>query len=154
MRRKDREVTGEAALTDILARGGVASIAFGGDTPYVIPMNYGFEVKGGRFTLYLHGAKEGEKIRRIRADARAAFTVYTGNHIYGGDAACMYSTSFDSVCGSGLLRIAEGGEKLHGLQRIMAHYAPGKELPFAPEMVDAVCVMALDVQAITGKHHD
>ena len=94
-----------------------ASIAFGGGAPYVIPMSYGFAQENGRFTLYMHGAGEGEKIERIKADPRAAFTMFTGNVVCGsGEEACRYSTSFDSVCGSGTIRIVtDETEKRAGL---------------------------------------
>ena len=133
-----------------------ASIAFGGGVPYVIPMSYGFAQEDGRFTLYMHGAGEGEKIDRVRADGRAAFTMFTGNAVYGsGEAACVYSTSFDSVCGSGTIRIVTfEKEKRKGLEALMAHYAPGRAFTFDEKMIKATCVLALDVQAITGKHHD
>ena len=133
-----------------------ASIAFGGGAPYVIPMSYGFAQSGGRFTLYMHGAGEGEKIRRIQADPRAAFAMFTGNAVYGsGDAACSYTTSFDSVCGSGTIRIVtDETEKRAGLEALMAHYAPERNFEFDGKTLHATCVMALDVEAITGKHHD
>ena len=93
MRRRDREIADLANIEDILQRGQAASIACGGGAPYVIPMSYGFAREDGRFTLYLHGAGEGEKIERIKADPRAAFTVFTGNAVYGsGETACSYST--------------------------------------------------------------
>lgn len=132
------------------------SIAFGGDAPYVIPMSYGFAQKNGRFTLYMHGAGEGEKIRRIKAGPRAAFAMFTGNAVYGRDGkACSYTTSFDSVCGSGTIRILEGeAEKRAGLEAIMAHYAPGKAFEYDEKTLHATCVMALDVESISGKHHD
>lgn len=133
-----------------------ASIAFGGGAPYVIPMSYGFVQENGRFTLYMHGAGEGEKIERIKSDPRAAFVLFTGNAVYGsGKEACRYTTSFDSVCGSGTIRIVtDETEKRAGLEAIMAHYAPGKVFEFDEKMLHATCVMALDVEAISGKHHD
>ena len=133
-----------------------ASIAFGGGAPYVIPMSYGFVQENGRFTLYMHGAGEGEKIERIKADPRAAFAMFTGNAVYGSGAeACRYSTSFDSVCGSGTIRIVEDAqEKRAGLEALMAHYAPEKAFSFDEKVLRTTCVMALDVEAITGKHHD
>lgn len=133
-----------------------ASIAFGGGAPYVIPMSYGFAQENGRFTLYMHGAGEGEKIRRIQADPRAAFAMFTGNAFRGsGDVACSYTTSFDSVCGSGTIRIVtDETEKRAGLEALMAHYAPERTFEFDEKTLRATCVMALDVEAITGKHHD
>ena len=156
MRRKDREITDLKKITGIMQACQTASIAFGGGAPYVIPMSYGFAQENGRFTLYMHGAGEGEKIRRIQADPRAAFAMFTGNAFRGsGDAACSYTTSFDSVCGSGTIRFLESeAEKRAGLEAIMAHYAPGRAFDYDGKMLQATCVMALDVEVITGKHHD
>ena len=156
MRRKDREITDLEKITGIMQACQTVSIAFGGGAPYVIPMSYGFAQENGRFTLYMHGAGEGEKIRRIQADPRAAFAMFTGNAFRGsGDAACSYTTSFDSVCGSGTIRIVtDETEKRAGLEAIMAHYAPGKVFEFDEKMLQATCVMALDVESISGKHHD
>lgn len=155
VRRKDREITDPKQIEEILQAGEAVCVAFSGGTPYVIPMNYGFACGGGRFILYLHGAKAGEKIERIKADPRAAFTVFVHNRVRGqGGMGCSWTTSFDSVCGSGVIRFLEGGEKLTALRAIMAHYAPDMEFEFAESMLDKTCAMALDVSAISGKHHD
>ncbi len=154
MRRADREICDAARLEAILQKSQTVCIAFGGGAPYVIPMSYGYALEEGRLTLYMHGAGEGEKIRRIQADPRAAFTLYADNAVYGGEAACRYSTSFDSVCGSGMIRVLAGAEKWRGLQAIMAHYAPGKAFAFDERRVQATCVLALEAESFTGKHHD
>lgn len=155
MRRADREITDPARIAQILERCSAASVAFGGEGPYVVPMSYGFEQRDGRFTLYFHCAREGEKLDRMRADPRAAFAAFTGNAVYGeGDAACAYSTSFDSVCGEGVLRELTGEDKRYGLGRIMAHYAPGRAFTFAEAALGKTCVLALDAAHISGKHHD
>lgn len=155
VRRKDREITDVNRIAEIMQACQAVSIAFGGEGPYVIPMSYGFEQKDGRFTLYMHGAQQGEKIERIKADPRAAFSLFTANKTYGsGDVACTYSTSFDSVCGSGSIHLLEGEEKIAGLRAIMAHYAPDRTFAFEEKMLCATCVMALDVEQISGKHHN
>ena len=155
MRRKDREITDSARIAQILDEAQAVSIAFGGDSPYVIPMSYGFASRDGKFTLYMHGAPMGEKIERIKADPRAAFTVFVNNRVYGNGAeGSNYTSSFDSVCGSGMIRFLEGDEKKTGLDALMAHYAPGKTFEYPEKMIKATCVMALEVEKISGKHHD
>ena len=154
MRRRDREITDKNKIADILMRSQAMSLAFAGE-PYVIPMNYGYEERDGRFTLSLHGAAEGEKIRRAQADPRAAFTAYVNNRVYGTEGAgCSGTSSFDSVCGGGRLRFLEGEEKVRGLRMLMAHYASGRTFDFPEEMLRVTCVLALDAEQITGKHHD
>lgn len=154
VRRSDREITDLNRIAEIMNQCQAVSIAFAGEAPYVIPMSFGFAAEDGRFTLYMHGAGEGEKIERIKADPRAAFSMFTGNEVYGTGSGCAYSTSFDSVCGSGTIRFLEGGDKAKGLDALMAHYAPGQTFAYSPKTLDATCVMALDVAQITGKHHD
>ena len=151
MRRKDREITDLNRIEEILQTCEAASFAFGGN-PYVIPLSYGFERIGDRFTLYMHGALEGEKIERIKADPRGAFTAYTNTRVY--ELASGGSTSFDSVCGSGRYRLLEGEEKIHALRILMEHYMPEREFTFPQKMVDQTAVIALELSEITGKHHD
>ena len=151
MRRTDREITDLNRIEAILGACEAASFAFGGD-PYVIPLSYGFERIDDRFTLYMHGALEGEKIERIKNDPRGAFTAYTNTHVY--ELASGGSTSFDSVCGKGRYRLLEGEEKHRALSLLMAHYMPGREFVFPQKMVDETAVMALELEQITGKHHD
>ncbi len=154
VRRKDREIADLDRIEAILKACEVASVAFGGESPYVIPMNYGFVRSGDRFTLYLHGALEGEKIDRIQADPRAAFAAFTGNHVYvlpGGG----LTSAFDSVCGSGAIRLLEDAQdKRAGLAAITAHYEPDKAHEFPDAQIAHTHVIALDVQQITGKHHE
>ena len=98
MRRKDREITDLKRIAQILQACQAASIAFGGGAPYVIPMSYGFAQEDGRFTLYMHGAGEGEKIDRIKADGRAAFTLFTNNAVYGsGETACRSRSYYNYI---------------------------------------------------------
>ena len=58
------------------------------------------------------------------------------------------------MCGSGRIRFLEDEDKRRALAAIMAHYAPGRAFTFDEKMIKATCVLALDVQTITGKHHD
>ena len=54
------------AIADITKKCDAVSVAFEGETPYVIPMSFGFEWTDECPTLYLHGAAEGEKVSRMR----------------------------------------------------------------------------------------
>ena len=151
MRRKDREVTDRGEILDIIRRCEVVSVAFSGDTPYVIPMSFGFEEVQGQLVLYLHGAFEGEKMARIQRDARVAFSMFTGNRVVESGKACEYTTTFESVCGTGLMTVVTGEERRRGLRVLMAHYAPGKELEYDEKMIASTCVMRIDADCVSGK---
>jgi len=152
MRRRDREITDKNRIADILMRAQAMSLAFAGD-PYVIPMNYGFAFDGERFTLYIHGAQEGEKVDRMLTDPRVAFTVYTDNRVYRMESD-EYTSSFDSVCGEGVVTMLRGEDKKRALSAIMAHYAPGREFAFDARTLENTMAAEIAVTKITGKHHD
>lgn len=53
MRRKEREVTDKEEIRQILEKGQVIRIAMNnGEYPYILPVNYGYEMENGRITLF------------------------------------------------------------------------------------------------------
>lgn len=153
MRRKDREITDSAEIARIMSRCRVANIAFAGESPYVIPMNFGFTHEDGHFVLYMHGAGEGEKIRRMKADPHVAFSMFTDDVLLPGEIACRYTADFDSVCGDGVLAFVEEEEKRFGLTKLMDQFEPGKTWTFEENMLRRASVLRLDVRHISGKRH-
>ena len=151
MRRADRAVTAKEDIAAIMAKCDAVSVAFAGETPYVIPMSFGFEWVDECPALYLHGAGEGEKASRMRQDHRVAFSMYTGTSVVEGATACSYSTTYESVCGSGRIAPLSGEEKRHALEVLMRQYAGGKTFAFDDRAVAAVNVWKIDVCQISGK---
>ena len=67
MRRRDREVTDEKEIQEILDEGKVLHIGMhDGDGIYILPMNYGYVIEDGRLIFYLHGSLEGKKWDLLR----------------------------------------------------------------------------------------
>lgn len=63
MVRKDREVTDFNEIVDMLSRCKEVHLGMSKDNrPYVVPMNFGFEVKDGKVIIYVHSAKIGLKV--------------------------------------------------------------------------------------------
>lgn len=151
MRRRDREVKGKEEIAAIMAKCDAVSVAFAGEKPYVIPMSFGFEWTGEYPVLYLHGAGKGEKVTRLEKDSRVAFSMYTGTKLQTGATACAYSTSYESVCGNGMMTRLSGEEKRHGLDALMRQYAGEKTFVFEDKMVESVNVWKIDVKDISGK---
>ena len=151
MRRADRAVTAKAEIAAIMEKCDAVSVAFAGETPYVIPMSFGFEWAGETPTLYLHGAGEGEKVSRLKRDNRVAFSMYTGVSVAEGATACAYSANYESVCGSGRMIPLEGEEKRHALELLMRQYAKGKTFTFDDRAVAAVNVWKIETETVCGK---
>ena len=154
MRRTDREITDLVQIAEIMRRCDAVCVSFAGETPYAVPLSFGFEERNGRFALYLHGAMDGEKWVRARQDGRAAFAMYRALGSIEGETACAYSVAYESVCGSGMLCELNGEEKRRGLEVLMAHIAPGRALPIETRWLEKTAVWRLDAEQISGKRRE
>lgn len=154
MRRTDREITDHSQLRWILERGVYCTLSLlDGDSPYSLPLNYGFEERGGVFFLYFHCAKEGKKLDLIRRKPNAAFSVVCDPQVPSADKPCDYTCFYESVCGKGTIRFLEGAEADSALRCVVAHYAPEKTALVPGGASSSVCVLALEVEELTGKGH-
>ena len=80
MRRKDKEITDEKVINEILEKAKVCRLAlFDKDYPYIVPMNYGYKDNA----LFFHVAKEGKKIDLIKRNNNVRFlTLSQSKHYY------------------------------------------------------------------------
>ena len=155
MRLAKREVTDEAQLRAIVERARVVHLGMSDEEGvFVVPMNYGFEWPAGAAapTLWLHSAPAGRKVDAWRANPQVAVEIEVESGLIEGDYSCAYSFAFESVMAQG--RVAEAleeADKLHGLERIMEHVAPGAPARFAPEALARVAVWRVELVHLTGK---
>ena len=76
MRRHDREVTDFNEMIRIIEKCDVCRLALNdGDDPYILPLNFGVELKDDRVILYFHGADSGKKYDLLAKDNRVSFEV-------------------------------------------------------------------------------
>ena len=150
MRRTDREVREPAAIAAIMARCRVLHLAVNtGGAPYILPLNFGMEPDG--MTLYIHGAAEGEKYRRMEQDPKVGFEmdVMLGMDMDEIHREC--STRYESVVGWGIAEeITDVEEKRRALKRIMAQYHRA-DFPFSEGPLPRTRVYRIRVQQRTGK---
>lgn len=153
MRRKDREITDLAAIEAILKRARVLHLGLAdGNMPYVVPMHYGYTLRDGALTFYLHSAQEGRKLDVIRANPNAFVEIDADEAlISGGENACRYGASFSSVMASGRAAIVEdAAEKALALE-ILMRTQTGRAFPITEEMASTVAVIRVDVDAFSAK---
>ena len=108
--------------------------------PYIVPLDLGYAVREGHYTLYCHSAHEGRKIEAIRQNPRVAFEMDCAAEVYAADAEtpCTYSCRFESVMGEGRARLLEThADKAAGLNAIMRQQA-GREFAFSEAMTAVV----------------
>lgn len=158
MRRKDREVTDPAQIADIISRCTCCRIGLYDEGEiYIVPLNFGYEIKENTHVFYFHGAKEGRKVDLIRKSSKVGFEMDTDSAVYSTKEfgiACSYTARFQSIIGTGIMSIvSESEEKRRGLELIMEHNAGKQEWNFDEKMVDAVAVFKLEVVAMSCKVH-
>lgn len=155
MRRNDREVTAPMRVADIVSRCTCCRIGFCDDGEvYIVPLNFGYEIKDDMYVFYFHGAKEGRKIELIKKSPNVGFEMDTGYLLHIADTACQCSTHYQSIIGNGVLSIvSEPAEKKLGLSLIMEHNTGKREWDFDEKMLNTVIVFKLVVYKMRCKEH-
>lgn len=152
MRRKDREITEIDEILDIIKKCTVCRLAFFDfEFPYIIPLNFGLEYENGEITLYFHCANQGKKLDRIKENNKVGFEMDTDHKLIEGELACDYTMEYGSVVGNGRIEALGEKEKIHALTVLMNHYSPKDSFSFDENMVKAVSVLKLSVNAVSGK---
>ena len=151
MRRRDREITDFQEMVEVMERCDVCRLGLNAaEVPYILPLNFGMEVKNGQVLLYFHGAKEGTKYDLIARDNRASFEMDCGHRLIMDDEKQTCSMTYESVIGRGLIETVRDSEKLRALKLIMAHYRQ-EDFPFPEEIAAVTTVFKLTVSEMTGK---
>ena len=155
MRRKDREVTDPMRVADIVSRCTCCRIGFYDDGEvYIVPLNFGYEIKDDTYVFYFHGAKIGRKIELIKKNPNVGFEMDTDYLLHTANTACNYSAYYQSIIGNGVLRIvSEPEEKKLGLSLIMEHNTGKRECDFDEKMLNTVIVFKLVVYKMSCKEH-
>lgn len=155
MRRKDREVTDDKLITEIISKCHCCRLAFfDNDAPYIVPMNFGFEQNGKQFVFYFHSAMEGRKIELIKTCNTVGFELDTNYMLQEADKPCGYSARFQSIIGTGNISfLTDYKDKKYALSQIMFHNTGKKEWEFPTRMLDAVAVFKLVVKELSCKEH-
>lgn len=153
MRRHEREITDPAILAGILGRTQTMHIAFICENgPAIVPMTFGYEISGGEFIFYLHGAKEGRKIEAWRADPRVAFDITGIDEIHCAVPPCASTTKYAGIIGAGKIETLDGDdEKCHALDMIMKHCGSPGPHEYPAGMLAATAVFRIKAETVRGK---
>lgn len=152
MRKREREVTDEQTIREILEKSKVLHLGLAdADMPYVVPMNYGYIYENGKLTLYMHGATEGYKYEVIRRNPKVSFAMECDVVPFEGKMPCQYGTSYAGIMGQGKAAIVENvDEKIQALTVLMKTQT-GKDFVFNEKLVSIVSVIRVDVETFSAK---
>lgn len=152
MRKREREVTDEAAIREILERAKIIHVGLcDGEWPYVVPMNYGYVYEEGRLVFYLHGAVDGYKYEVIRKNPRTFFSIECDIVPFEGRMACQYGTAYASVLGKGFSAIVDDVEEKKKALSVLMKTQTGKDFVFDEKLVSIVNVIKLSVAEFSAK---
>lgn len=155
MRRKDREITSYDKMLEIMQSCDCCRIGLKDeDSVYILPLNFGYEEKSGKLTLYFHGASEGKKIELIKQQNTASFEMDTKHQLVEADVACSYSYLYQSIMGKGKISLVDDPEeKINGLECVMLHYSNNNTWKFNEEVLKRVAVIKIEVTEWSCKEH-
>ena len=153
MTKRERQITDEAQIMDILDKGKVLHLGLAVDNePYVVPMNYGYTKENGKLVMYLHSAVRGKKLDMIRMNPKVFFEIDCDLVPFESELPCQYGLAYSSVMGKGIARIVDDVEEKKKAMSILMKTQTGKDFTFEDRLVSIVAVIRIDVDAYTAKH--
>lgn len=155
MRRKDREITDFSRIMAIIDACDCCRLGLvDQNKAYIVPMNFGYEINDEQLYLYFHCAAEGRKMELLPKQAVVSFEMDTNHALTKGETGCEFSFLYQSVMGTGAVKeISEPDEKIHGLQKIMAHYTNKADWEFNGNLLSVTKVLKLSVSTLSCKEH-
>jgi nitroimidazol reductase NimA-like FMN-containing flavoprotein (pyridoxamine 5'-phosphate oxidase superfamily) len=153
MRRKDREVTDLSKIIEIIGRCEIARLAMvDNGQPYVVPLNFGYELINSQLNLYFHSALEGRKIDILKANPAVCFEMDCSFKKLESEMACNWSAEFESIIGYGKVEFLESrDEKSLALDCIMKRYGFTGMPIYNDEALKQTAVYKLTVDSLTAK---
>lgn len=152
MRRKDREITDIHKIEKILSSAKYLHLGVLDDEyPYVVPLHYGYQINGGKLTFYVHSAKVGHKLDCIRKNNSVFVEIDYGEKLIEADVPCKYSAEYASVMCRGKAKILQNAADKCSALRILMREQTGEEHEINEKMINAVCVIEINVDSYTAK---
>jgi hypothetical protein len=148
MRRKDKEITEQNELEEIIKRAHVCRLAVSYEAmAYIIPMSFGYVER----VLYFHSAPEGLKLSILRENPKVSFELEIDTQVVPGKRGCDWTMRYQSVIGFGEVEFIEEPEgKREAMRIIMQHYTD-EVGPIEDSALSMVTLFKLNVSTMTGK---
>ena len=155
MRRQDREVTDSKRINEIINSCNCCRVGFNDDGEvYIVPLNFGYEIKDGKYILYFHGARDGRKYNLAKSSPYVGFEMDCAFELVRANSPCEYSAHFCSIIGNGNLKIVDDfNDKKHALEIIMKHLTGRDNFEFIDKMVEQTAILKLEVTELSCKEH-
>lgn len=157
MRRKEREILELEKIKEIVEECHVVRLAMFDDPfPYIVPVNFGYQWQDELLILYIHGARQGKKVRLIGENAKIAVEMDCNHElIEAGTVAEKYSYAYQSLIGFGEAAVIQDlEEKKLALQLLMEHEVKHQNYNFPPDkMIAATGIIKVVLSSYSCKEH-
>lgn len=153
MRRNDREVTDIDDIISIIDTCKTCHLAMADEgMPYVIPLNFGYEITDHTLTLFFHSALEGRKIDILHKNSAVCFEMCCeGKPVNAEKTPCNSGYYFTSVLGFGNVEfVTEVDEKCKALSLLLKQQA-NINVTFTEAQTKNVCIFKVMTKDFTGK---
>lgn len=148
MRRKDKEITDIKSIEKIIKKAKVCHLALSlNDTPYIVPVCFGYSAK----TIYFHSAKEGKKVDIIKKNNRVCFEFDIDHELVESEKACNWSMKFRSVIGFGKAAFIENIEEKQAAFDIIVQNYTDKSFLLPENALNGTAVIKIEIASMTGK---
>ena len=152
MRRKDRLVTDINEIEGIIKECDVIRLGFqDGDFPYIVPLNYGYEIVDGQIYFYIHGAADGRKVDLIKQNGKCSFQMDKSIELDLMPEVKDLTTRYKSLFGHARIEFMEGEDKFHGAQVLMNYDERTRDFEYDKAAVPNITIAKLTVLEYTGK---
>lgn len=153
MRRKDREVTGFSEIMKIVEQCEIVRLGLSdGDYPYIVPMNFAYEVKGDQLYLYVHGAMAGRRYELLRQNPVCSFEMDKPLYMDCITEMKDVTMRYLSVMGKATVTFLEGEDKKRAVDDvIMARHEETKNFVYNESALPRTAVLKLTVTEISAK---
>lgn len=150
MRRKEKEIKDINEIEAIIRKTKVCRLGLAVDnTPYIVPVNFGYENR----CIYIHCATEGRKLDMIRRNNIVCFEMDLDDEIIdGGEVACKWGTTFRSVIGYGKAIILEDfDQKKQALEVLMKHFTGKTGFKYTKKSIETVGIIKIEITELSCK---
>jgi len=151
MRRKDREITNQSEIIDILNRATTLRLGMKGDEyPYIVPLCFGFTAEKEQVTLYVHGAKEGLKNTLLAKNNKVCVETDIFHKYLQTERG--FTALYESVLGFGTAEAVTGSQAEEGMAHILAHCGFANA-PYDKSALEKITILKITLTKLTGKRH-
>ncbi|MCE5297075.1 MAG: pyridoxamine 5'-phosphate oxidase family protein [Euryarchaeota archaeon] len=149
MRRVDREITDRNVIDELIAKASICRIGLvDGDEAYIVPMNFGY----GDGCLWFHSALEGRKVDLVKKNGKASFEMDIDDGLVMDKVADKCTNRYSCVMGTGPISIAEGEEKMKGIELLMEHYS-SEPFKMTDKCAPMVHIFKLEIRSLSCKRN-